>query len=98
MAGSHEVVAAEQAGQTLAAWVRHRCPGQSWNQVRRLIQTRHVKIGDDLCLDPARRLKEGETVEMLPHPLSKPQTGERIAVRYLDEHIVVVEKPAGINT
>jgi 23S rRNA pseudouridine1911/1915/1917 synthase len=93
-----EVVSAEHAGQTLAAWFRSWNPEQSWSQVRRLIHSRQVKIGGELCLDPARRLKEGEIVEILPRPLAKPQTGERIHLRYLDEHIVVVEKPTGINT
>jgi 23S rRNA pseudouridine1911/1915/1917 synthase len=88
----------EQAEQTLAALLRCWLPGQTWAQVRRLIETRHVVIGCDLCLDPARRLHEGETVELLGKPLREPHTHESIVIRYLDDHLVVVEKPSGLST
>src|SRR5579859_7726926 len=91
-------VPAEQAGLTLAALLRQRLPGQSWNQVRRLIETRRARVNGELCLDPARRLKEGETVELLPRPAAKPRSHEAIVIRYLDDHLVVVEKPSGIST
>src|SRR6516225_5316822 len=89
-------VSAEQAGLTLAALLRQRLPGQSWNQVRRLIETRRARVNGELCLDPARRLKEGETVELLARPAAKLRQQETIVIRHLDEHLVVVEKPAGI--
>ncbi|HEY7329942.1 MAG TPA: RluA family pseudouridine synthase [Gemmataceae bacterium] len=88
----------EQAGLTLAAVLRQRLPGQSWNQVRRLIETRRARVNDELCLDPARRLKEGETIELLPRPATRPRQHEAIVIRHLDEHLIVVEKPAGIST
>jgi 23S rRNA pseudouridine1911/1915/1917 synthase len=91
-------VTAEETGLTLAALLRRRLPGQSWNQVRRLIETRRVRIGGELCLDPARRLKEGQLVELLPRPLAKPHHQEGIVLRHLDHHLVVVEKPAGVST
>ena len=56
------MIAPDQAGQTLAALLRSQLPGQSWSEVRRLIEVRRVKVNDELCLDPVRRLKEGETV------------------------------------
>jgi 23S rRNA pseudouridine1911/1915/1917 synthase len=91
-------LSAEQAGLTLAALLRQRLPGQSWNQVRRLIETRRARVNGELCLDPARRLKEGETVELLARPAAKPRSEEAVVVRHLDEHLVVVEKPSGIST
>jgi 23S rRNA pseudouridine1911/1915/1917 synthase len=91
-------VSGGQAGLTLAALLRQRLPGQSWNQVRRLIATRRARVNGELCLDPARRLKEGETVELLARPAARPRPYERVTIRHLDEHLVVVEKPAGINT
>jgi 23S rRNA pseudouridine1911/1915/1917 synthase len=91
-------VPAEQAGLTLAALLRQRLPGQSWNQVRRLIETHRARVNGELCLDPARRLKEGETVELLARPAAKPRHDEAIIVRHLDEHLAVVEKPSGIPT
>ncbi len=87
-----------QVGNTLAAVVRSHLPGRSWNQVRRLLAIRQVKLNGELCLDPARRLKEGDTVEILPRPLGKPHAQAEVVIRHLDEHLVVVEKPSGIST
>jgi 23S rRNA pseudouridine1911/1915/1917 synthase len=92
------LIIAEEAGLTLAALLRRHLPEQSWTQVRRLIETRRVRIGGELCLDPARRLKEGLVVELLPRPLAKPHQQERVVLRHLDNHLVVVEKPAGVST
>jgi 23S rRNA pseudouridine1911/1915/1917 synthase len=91
-------ISAEQNGVTLAALLRQRLPGQSWNQVRRLIDTRRARVNGELCLDPARRLKEGETVELLAGPAAKSRQSETIILRYIDDHLVVVEKPSGVST
>src|SRR5262245_57334692 len=92
-------VTAEVSGQTLAALVRAHRPGQSWKQVRQFIAGRQVQINGELCLDPARRVKEGDTVTLLAKPAKMPVAyREEINIRHLDEHVVVVEKPSGINT
>jgi 23S rRNA pseudouridine1911/1915/1917 synthase len=91
-------VSPDQAGATLAAVLRVRLPGQSWSQVRALVSGRCVKVLGELCLDPARRLKEGDTVELLPRPAPKPRQLEQVVIRHLDQHLVVVEKPAGVCT
>jgi 23S rRNA pseudouridine1911/1915/1917 synthase len=88
----------EHAGATLAAFLRAQLPGRSWTEVRRLIDTRRVRIGGELYLDPARRLGEGETVELLDRSLPRPRQQEALGIRYLDEHVVVVEKPSGVAT
>ena len=87
-------------GFTLAKVLRSRLGGPSWNDVRKLIAARRVKIGDAICSDEARRLKENEVVVLLEHPKPLPRAAhpERLVVRHLDEHIVVVEKPSGVNT
>ncbi|MBY0460249.1 MAG: RluA family pseudouridine synthase [Gemmataceae bacterium] len=93
-------VAPQEAGFTLAKVLRSRLGGPSWTDVRKLIAARRVKIGDAICSDEARRLKEDEVVVLLEHPKPLPKTAhpERLVVRHLDEHIIVVEKPAGVNT
>ncbi len=91
-------IQADEAGQTLAAVLRHHLPGQSWNQVRRLVETRRVRLNGELCLDSARRLKEGDAVEVLARPAPRPEQPESVVIRHLDEHLVVVEKPSGLNT
>lgn len=93
-------VSPQEAGHTLAKVLRSRLNGPSWADVRKLIAARRVKVGDSICSDDARRLKENETVVLLdqPKPLPRVAHPERLVVRFLDEHVVVVEKPAGVNT
>jgi 23S rRNA pseudouridine1911/1915/1917 synthase len=92
------LVSPDQAGATLAAVLRARLPGQSWSQVRQLVESRRVKVLGELCLDPARRLKEGDTVELLARSAPRPRQPEAVVLRHLDEHLVVVEKPSGLST
>lgn len=89
-----------EAGHTLAKVLRSRLGGPSWTAVRKLIAARRVKINDAICSDDARRLKESEVVVLLEHPKPLPRTAhpERLVLRHLDEHVVVVEKPSGVNT
>ncbi len=93
-------VSPQEAGHTLAKVLRSRLGGPSWSQVRRYIAARRVQVGDAICSDDARRLKEGEVVALLaqPRPLPRVAHPDRLVIRYLDEHLVVVEKPAGVNT
>ncbi len=95
-------VSPPEAGHTLAKVLRSRLHEltPSWNEVRALITGRRVKVVDSLCTDPARRLKEGEVVELLPKAVHMPKvaTVEGLIVRHLDDHVVVVEKPSGVNT
>ena len=93
-------VSAQEAGHTLAKVLRSRLGGPSWNDVRKLIAARRVKVGDSICSDDARRLKEDEVVVLLEHPKPLPRVAhrDRLVWRYLDDHVVVVEKPAGVNT
>src|SRR5271170_3373135 len=92
------LVKADQAQQTVAALLRRWLPGQTWTQVRKLVASQRVRINGELWLDPARRLKEGDEVEVLARPAPRPQLVDAIVIRHIDEHVVVVEKPAGINT
>lgn len=91
-------VAASQANQTLAALLRHWLTGQSWSQVRKLVAARRVKLNGEVWLDDARRLKEGDRVEILAQAERAPELLDRIVLRHVDEHLVVVEKPSGIST
>ncbi len=88
----------EPANQTLAAFLRAQLRGESWSAVRTLIAGRRVRIEGDLCVDPARRLREGQTVELLPQPQRPPRQHESLNIRHLDNHLVVVEKPSGLST
>ena len=73
-------VPAEYAGKTVAAILRIMQPGQSWSQVRKLVETRRVKINGELWLDDARRLKEGDTVEILARSEKTPELDRKSVV------------------
>jgi 23S rRNA pseudouridine1911/1915/1917 synthase len=92
------LVSAAEANATLAAVLRARLPGLSWRQVRQLVAARRARVLGEPCLDPARRLKEGDAVELLARPAPVAREKENLTIRYLDDHLVVVEKPAGIST
>lgn len=89
----------EVVGHTLAAILRTHAPEQSWSQIRKFIAAHHVQINGELCLDHARRVKEGDVVTLLPKPMPLPNAQRNeLIVRHLDDHVIVVEKPAGIST
>ena len=95
-------ILAAEAGQTLAKILRSRLAASqpSWAVVRAIIAARRVRVDGTVCSDDARRLKEGESLELTaePKPLPKSAHPERLTIRYLDDHVVVVEKPAGVNS
>ncbi len=83
-------------GLTLAAVLKRKFDGQSWTQVRQVIESRRVLVNQTLCLDEARRLTAGDRITILGKsrpPLPKKQD---LAVLHLDEHLIIVDKPAGL--
>jgi 23S rRNA pseudouridine1911/1915/1917 synthase len=86
------------ANQTLAAGLRRWLPGQSWTQVRKLIAGRRVKLNGELWLDDVRRLKTGDEIEILSSAEKVNSHLDQLVLRHVDEHLVVVEKPAGLPT
>ena len=91
-------VTSGEHGQTLAAVLRTRAatPPLTWGQVRQLVAARRVQVNGSLCVDDARRLSAGETVTVLTASLRPPPAAGDLVVRFLDDHLVVAEKPAGV--
>jgi len=88
---------ASSAGLTLAAIIRAETPGTSWSQAKRIVESCRVTLNGEPCRDPARRVKAGDVVELLRK--ASPDPGRiHVTICHLDEHVVVVEKPAGMNT
>jgi 23S rRNA pseudouridine1911/1915/1917 synthase len=86
------------AGTTLAAALRRRMAGRSWNDVRRLVETGKVRVDDDIVLDPARRVSAGARLAIVmaaPRPRAE-LVGFRVA--FEDGHVVIIEKPAGVTS
>lgn len=98
MSPHSHTVTTDQAGLTLAACVRKLLPDQSWERVRRIIGSRRVKLAGEHCLDPARRLKEGDVIELSSRSAALAVVAPALCIRHVDPHVVVVEKPSGICT
>ena len=87
-----------QVDQTLAAALRQWLPGKSWSDIRQLVKSRRVTVAGNLCMDAGRRLRLVDVVKLLPRPMAPPVGQQDVRIRYLDKHIVVVDKPAGMTT
>jgi 23S rRNA pseudouridine1911/1915/1917 synthase len=73
--------------------------GESWSKVRRLIETGKVRLDGEVVVETTRPTRAGQTVQL---SLSAPRHAESrlpdSAIVYLDSHLVVVHKPAGVST
>lgn len=91
-------VPSELVNATIAAALRSWLPGRSWTDIKKLLKNRHVTVSGNLCLDEGRRLKLDEVVKLLPHSAAAPPREDDVRIRYIDPHLVIVEKPAGMTT
>jgi 23S rRNA pseudouridine1911/1915/1917 synthase len=98
VAGNIFRVLPRQVGETIAAGFRAWLPGKSWSEVRQLIQTRRVTINGNLCTDAGVRLRLTDVIKLLPQSAPPPAREADVRIRYLDRHIAVVEKPAGMTS
>ncbi|MGP1516724.1 MAG: RluA family pseudouridine synthase [Ottowia sp.] len=75
-------------------------PGFSRSYLSQLIAEGAVQIAGSAALKPARRVKTGEAlaIELRPTPQAQAFTPEAmaLAVVYEDEHLLIVNKPAGL--
>ncbi len=88
----------EHEGLTLAAALKALRPDTSWGQAKKWIARRQVQVNGNLCLDEARRVTPKDVVKLWDQPLAKPVEVHDLRIAYLDEHLLVVEKPAGITS
>ena len=90
-------VAAEQAGRTLSEVVRSMVPGRSWNYARELCKRGKVRCNGELASDAAQRLELGDFIEIDLHARRRREhVLDESALVYVDNEIVVVNKPAGL--
>jgi 23S rRNA pseudouridine1911/1915/1917 synthase len=88
----------EHEGLTVAAALKELCPGTSWGQAKKWISKRQVQINGNLCLDEARRVTVKDVIKLWPQPLAKPVESNDLRIKYIDEYLIVVEKPAGVTS
>ena len=88
----------ELIGGTLSGALKKLLAGEPWGKVKSLIAGRHVQVNGNLCLDEGRRLTAKDVVKVWEQPLARPATAADVRLLFVDEHLVVVEKPAGMTT
>src|SRR5450432_3751049 len=72
----------------------------SWGDARHLIERGKISVSGRIVTQIDRRLRQGDQIDLRPNA-PRPNTGnvlDRSALVYVDPHIVVVNKPAGIST
>jgi 23S rRNA pseudouridine1911/1915/1917 synthase len=93
-------VAPGQAGLSLDRFLRSVQPGTSWTQVRAAITTGKVTVDGSVCVAPTTPILPGSVVALRQNA-PRPSTQSRLSADhlvYVDPHLVVVRKPAGIST
>jgi 23S rRNA pseudouridine1911/1915/1917 synthase len=99
-----------EAGWTVQEWLRARLK-LSPSAASGLLRSRKVRLAGTVCTNPAWRLRAGQRVEILASAPSaggrkqpsgpRSSSGGRVPnplIRFVDEHVVVVEKPSGLTT
>src|SRR5262245_24029288 len=91
MASKRYVVSRAEARKPLVEWLHDRL-GLPWQQARRLLREGRVRLDGRPCSNATRRLHRSQQIEV-----DAPASGGPV-VRFVDAHVVVVEKPAGLTT
>jgi 23S rRNA pseudouridine1911/1915/1917 synthase len=91
-------VDAQDDGQVLERILKRRFSDWSWGDVRRTIRGRRIEINGNLCVDCLRKVSSRDVIKLWRNPLPKPVGPEEIRIVYVDEFLVVVEKPAGVTS
>lgn len=89
---------AAQHGQTLATALKRLLPDRSWSEVRQLIRGRHMQVNGNLAVDEGRKVRAGDVIKLNEHSLPPPVGMADVRLAYVDEHVLVVQKPAGVTT
>lgn len=91
------VVTAELAGKTVLAVLRNAVPGESWSKLRQRLERATVSVNGVVCLHEARRVDVGDVIDLHDRSVVTPQPQD-VEIRFIDAHVVVLEKPSGMMT
>jgi 23S rRNA pseudouridine1911/1915/1917 synthase len=93
------VIAPEQDGERIDRALTALCPDLSRSRLQALIRSGAVTCAGETIGEPRRTVKQGERFEIaLPAAEAPEPKGEDIAltVVYEDQHLIVIDKPAGL--
>jgi 23S rRNA pseudouridine1911/1915/1917 synthase len=87
-----------QHGATLVAALGALLPRCSAGQLAEWVQQRRVLLNGNVCTRPHHTVRRGDVLKVLERALPPPVRASDIGVLYLDDHVLVIDKPPGINT
>jgi 23S rRNA pseudouridine1911/1915/1917 synthase len=93
------VLASETAGWRLDRALAAAVPTLSRERLKALVSSGEVTVDSRQERDPARKVKGGEAVSVIIPPASPSEAISQdipLDIRFEDEHLLVVEKPAGL--
>ena len=96
--GTHHV-RPRDAGSTLVELLAARAvAGGDYAAANALVRGRRVQVNGNLAADPARFLRAGDVVKVLPHATAGAARADDVRIAHADEHLAVIVKPAGVTT
>ena len=91
-------ITAAESGRTILEALQSRLKLPS-SKIARIIQEGRVTLAGSLCASPSWRVKRGQKLELQSRDLPKHKESKaEPVIRYVDVHVIVVEKPAGLTT
>ena len=93
------VVPEEAAGERVDRWLAGALSPITRNRVKAMIEGGALTMDSAVCDDPSRRLRGGEAPRLVPPPVADPAPKPEaipLDVLFEDEHLIVVNKPAGL--
>jgi len=83
----------------LDGWLAAQLPNISRSRVQKLIENGHIRLNNQICQSKKTKLALGDQLQVtIPEPEKLALTAENIPldVLYEDEHLIIVNKPAGM--
>jgi len=98
---NHRVVTASEgdAGERLDKVLASGLADLTRSRIQSLVRDGHVALGGETVGEPGRRVKPGETYTIAlpaPEPAEPAPEDIPLAVVYEDDHLIVIDKPAGL--
>jgi 23S rRNA pseudouridine1911/1915/1917 synthase len=88
----------DDVGKTLSNVLRLHLDSQSWGDIKGAILKRRVQVNGNLCLDAGRKITAKDVIKIWRESLPKPVTAESIKFAYVDDFLVIVEKPPALTS
>ena len=89
------IVTEQTEGAILAALRKHE-PQLTWSAARALLAARRLGVNGILVIDEGRRIRPGDILEVRDSAFAPPPKDDDVSILFLDAHVVVADKPAGM--